>query len=136
MGTLRGSCPCRTAPRSGRRPWITSAWTSSAWGTCSSPTPGGPVGAAVYLESFSVDHDTLADVQARIQPLRPAPTASILCEDNRVTDEAAGIQLRYGPDGRWYPYRAPYGIWQPVPGPSADPAEAYRAARRSNQRIS
>ncbi|MBC2868618.1 hypothetical protein [Streptomyces mexicanus] len=99
-------------------------------------TQGGPVGAAVYLEAFSVDHDTLAHAQASIQPLRPAPTATIVCEDNRVTDEAAGIQLRYGPDGRWYPYRAPYGVWQPVPGPSPDPAQAYRAARRSNQRIS
>ncbi|WP_330342589.1 hypothetical protein [Streptomyces sp. NBC_00557] len=99
-------------------------------------THGGPAGAAVYLEAFSVDHDTHAHAQASIQPLRPAPTATILCEDNRLTDEAAGIQLRYGPDGRWCPYRAPYGIWQPVPGPSPDPAQAYRAARRSNQRAS
>ncbi|MFE7958668.1 hypothetical protein [Streptomyces sp. NPDC057413] len=99
-------------------------------------THGGPAGAAVYLEAFTVDHDTLAHAQASIQPLRPAPTATIVCEDNRLTDEAANIQLRYGPDGRWYPYRAPYGIWQPVPGPSPDPAEAYRAARRSSQRTS
>ncbi|MER6038354.1 hypothetical protein ABT133_31350 [Streptomyces sp. NPDC001835] len=99
-------------------------------------THGGAVGAAVYLETFDVDHDTLAHAQASIQPLRPAPTATIVCEDNWLTDEAAGIQLRYGPDGRWYPYRAPYGIWQPVPGPSPDPAQAYRAARRANQRIS
>lgn len=99
-------------------------------------THGGPIGADVYLEAFRVAHGTLAHAQASIQPLRPAPTATVVCQDNRVTDEAAGIQLRYGPDGRWYPYRAPYGIWQPVPGPSADAAEAYRTARRSNQHIS
>ncbi|MFC5953480.1 hypothetical protein ACFP51_02925 [Streptomyces pratens] len=102
-------------------------------------THGGPAGAAAYLEPFTVGHDILVDAQARIQPLRPAATAPIACEHNRLTDDAAGIQLRYGPDGRWHPYRAPYGIWQPVPGPSADPARAYRAARtagRTNRRTS
>jgi uncharacterized Zn finger protein len=94
-------------------------------------THGGPAGAAAYLHPFTVDHEVLARAQADIQPLRPAPTATVEYEDNRLTDDAAGIQLRYGPDGRWYPYRAPYGTWQPVPGPSADPAQAYRAARQA-----
>lgn len=96
-------------------------------------THGGPGGAAAYLERFTVDHDVLAHAQAQIQPLRPAATATIECQDNWLTDAAAGIQLRYGPDARWYPYRAPYGTWQPVPGPSADPAQAYRAARTAGR---
>lgn len=96
-------------------------------------TYGGPDGTAVYLEPFAVDHDVLAHAQADIQPLRPAATATVECKDNRITDEAASVQLRYGSDGRWYPYRSPYGIWQPVPGPSADPAEAYRAARAADR---
>lgn len=94
-------------------------------------THGGPDGAATYLEPFTVDHHVLAGAQADIQHLRPAALATVECHDNRLTDQAAGIQLRYGPDGRWYPYRTPYGIWQPVPGPSADPARAYRAARKA-----
>ena len=92
-------------------------------------THGGPAGAAAYLSRYTVDHDVLARAQADIQPLRPAPNATVECEDNHLTDPAAGIQLRYGPDGRWHPYLAPYGTWQPVPGPAADPADAYRAAR-------
>lgn len=90
---------------------------------------GGPGGAAAYLQPFTVAHDVLAHAQAAIQPLRPAPLATVVCVDNQLTDEAAGVQLRYGPDGYWHPYRAPYGNWQPVPGSSADPAQAYRAAR-------
>ncbi|WP_310726196.1 hypothetical protein [Streptomyces sp. N2A] len=90
---------------------------------------GGPAGATTYLKPLTVDHDILARAQAAIQPLRPAPMATVECENNRLTDHAAGIQLRYGPDGRWYPYRARYGLWQPADGPSADPARAYRAAR-------
>jgi hypothetical protein len=92
---------------------------------------GGAAGAATYLEPLTVHRDVLARAQADIQPLRPAPLATIDCEDNRLTDAAAGIQLRYGPDGRWHPYRAPYGTWQPVPGPSPAPDQAYRSARRS-----
>ncbi|MGW7312286.1 hypothetical protein [Streptomyces sp. NPDC054865] len=92
---------------------------------------GGTAGAAAYLHRFTVDHDILARAQDAIQPLRPAPTATVEYEDNHLTDHAAGIQLRFGPDGRWYPYRAPYGIWQPVPGPSTDPSQAYRAARNA-----
>ncbi|MFK0142532.1 hypothetical protein [Streptomyces murinus] len=92
-------------------------------------THGGPAGAAAYLHRYTLGHDVLARAQADIQPLRPAPNATVECEDNHLTDHAAGIQLRYGPDGRWHPYLAPYGTWQPVPGPAADPADAYRAAR-------
>ncbi|WP_127452958.1 hypothetical protein [Streptomyces sp. B29(2018)] len=92
-------------------------------------THGGPAGAAAYLNRYTLDHDVLARAQADIQPLRPAPNATIECEDNHLTDPAAGVQLRYGPDGRWHPYLAPYGTWLPVPGPAADPSQAYRAAR-------
>ncbi|MFB7896067.1 hypothetical protein ACFC1B_07030 [Streptomyces xiamenensis] len=92
-------------------------------------THGGPAGATTYLEPLPMDHDVLTQAQADIQPLRPAPTAPIECRDNRITDAAAGIQLRYGPDGRWYPYRARYGNWQPTSGPSVHAAKAYRAAR-------
>ncbi|MFF7361454.1 hypothetical protein [Streptomyces sp. NPDC008125] len=92
-------------------------------------THGGPAGAAAYLHRYTVDQDVLARAQAEIQPLRPAPNTTVEYEDNHLTDPAAGVQIRYGPDGRWHPYLAPYGAWQPVPGPSADPAQAYRAAR-------
>ncbi|MGW1378462.1 hypothetical protein ACWD6P_29915 [Streptomyces sp. NPDC002446] len=91
-------------------------------------TYGGPGGAATYLEPLTVDHDLLAHAQAAIQPHRPAAMETVEYEDNRITDAAAGIQLRYGTDGRWYPYRSRYGAWQPAPGVSTDPAEAYRAA--------
>ncbi|MFF2226907.1 hypothetical protein ACFVV7_26735 [Streptomyces globisporus] len=95
---------------------------------------GGPAGVSAYLEAFTIEHDVLAQAQAAIQPLRPAPMATVEWEDNRLTDIAAGVQLRYGLDARWHPYRAPFGIWQPVPGPDTDPAKAYRAARSTNAR--
>jgi uncharacterized Zn finger protein len=45
---------------------------------------------------------------------------------NRSTVEARGIQLRYGRDGQWYPYRREGSMWMPVgpPHPDADNAAA------------
>ncbi|WP_331759151.1 hypothetical protein [Streptomyces anulatus] len=97
-------------------------------------TYGGPAGATAYLETFPVEHEVLAQAQAAIQPLRPASMATVEWEDNRLTDQAGGVQLRYGLDARWHPYRAPFGIWQPVQGADADPAQAYRAARSTQVR--
>lgn len=42
---------------------------------------------------------------------------------NRWTAPSRGLQLRYGQDGRWYPYRQqPDGDWWPAGPPSRDPA--------------
>jgi uncharacterized Zn finger protein len=43
---------------------------------------------------------------------------------NRWTVEARGLQLRYGRDGRWYPYRDEAGDWWPAGPPERDPAAA------------
>ncbi|MFK0258172.1 hypothetical protein [Streptomyces sp. NPDC090445] len=44
--------------------------------------------------------------------------------DNRFTPAGSGLQLRYGRDGRWYPYRQRDGRWWPAAAPHHDPAEA------------
>ncbi|MFD7612449.1 SWIM zinc finger family protein [Streptomyces sp. NPDC059828] len=44
--------------------------------------------------------------------------------DNRWTLAGRGLQLRYGRDGRWYPYRQEGGRWWPAASPHHDPAEA------------
>ena len=41
---------------------------------------------------------------------------------NRWTVTGPGIQLRYGRDGRWYPYRAEPDGWWPAGPPERDPA--------------
>ncbi|MFJ9446247.1 SWIM zinc finger family protein [Kitasatospora sp. NPDC101235] len=43
--------------------------------------------------------------------------------DNRWTLVGSGLQLRYGRDGRWYPYRQEDGRWWPAAAPHHDPAE-------------
>ncbi|SHF12783.1 SWIM zinc finger family protein [Streptoalloteichus hindustanus] len=43
---------------------------------------------------------------------------------NRWTLTGRGLQLRYGRDGRWYPYREESGDWWPAGPPKRDPATA------------
>ena len=53
--------------------------------------------------------------------------AAPVARRNRWTDEAGGRQLRYGRDGRWYPYRSREGTWWPAGPPERDPAAALDA---------
>lgn len=43
---------------------------------------------------------------------------------NRWTLVGRGLQVRYGIDGRWYPYRDESGEWWPAGPPQSDPAVA------------
>lgn len=43
---------------------------------------------------------------------------------NRWTVTGRGLQLRYGTDGRWYPYVEDSGHWHPAGPPTTDPVSA------------
>ncbi len=46
----------------------------------------------------------------------------------RWTVPGGEAQLRYGPDGRWWPFRIRGRVWWPVGGPERDPAAALATA--------
>ena len=48
-----------------------------------------------------------------------------------VSDSGAGVQIRLGPDGRWYPFTSGRDRWWPAPGAARLPGEAYQAALRT-----
>ncbi|MGW1617339.1 hypothetical protein ACWCQZ_50245 [Streptomyces sp. NPDC002285] len=92
---------------------------------------GGAAGVEAALWPLAADAEVLAHAEAAIQPHRPARLASLVSQDNQLTDAAARIQLRLGSDGLWYPFTDWHGTWRPVPDPSRNPATAYKAARRA-----
>jgi uncharacterized Zn finger protein len=92
---------------------------------------GGPANVEATVRPLPADPAALAHAQAAIQPLRPAPLATLESENNHLTDAAARVQLRLGSDGRWYPFTDWHGTWRPAPGHCDDPAAAYQAARRA-----
>ncbi|MBA0052436.1 SWF or SNF family helicase [Streptomyces sp. AJS327] len=46
---------------------------------------------------------------------------------------AGEAQLRYGRDGRWWPFRREGGVWWPAGGPEWDPAAAHAIALRRDE---
>ncbi len=44
-------------------------------------------------------------------------------------------QLRYGPDGRWWPYRKDGGRWIPAGPASDDPAGALAEAAEATEEV-
>jgi len=45
-----------------------------------------------------------------------------------ITDTGAGVRLRLGPDGRWYPFTLARKQWWPASGANASAGAAYQAA--------
>ncbi|WNE94436.1 SWF or SNF family helicase [Streptomyces luomodiensis] len=90
---------------------------------------GGAAALAVLEEEWTPDAETLA--RARVQLAAAweegerAPR--LRATGNRWTVAGADLQVRYGRDGRWWPYRKERGRWWPA-GPAApDPAAALAA---------
>ncbi|OKJ32477.1 hypothetical protein [Streptomyces sp. CB01580] len=92
---------------------------------------GGPAGAHAALAPAPVPDAVLERARDAVRASRALSLGGIDVVDGALTDTTAGVQLRPGPDGRWFPFTSFGGEWRPAAGCSADPVEAYRAARRA-----
>ncbi|MBB5118843.1 SWF or SNF family helicase [Streptomyces eurocidicus] len=86
---------------------------------------GGPAALAVLEEEWAPEPEALARAGAQLAAAwEEGPAPRLRATRNRWTVVGTGAQLRYGPDGRWWPYRREGGHWLPA-GPCAhDPATA------------
>ncbi|MEU0222009.1 hypothetical protein ABZ281_46515, partial [Streptomyces sp. NPDC006265] len=96
---------------------------------------GGSAGVHSTLAAASVPPGTLEHAAEVIRASGAVALGVIDIDDGAITDSTAGVQIRPGLDGRWFPFTlyqgSRTGAWRPAPGASHDPAEAYRAARRA-----
>ncbi|MFB7674124.1 hypothetical protein ACFC26_22195 [Kitasatospora purpeofusca] len=91
---------------------------------------GGPVGVRVATDPMPADSEVVRRAAAAVVSAQPTARGSLQARGNRITNSSVGVQLRLGPDARWYPFAVSLaGAWQAAPGPSSDPVAAYRAAR-------
>ncbi|MCG7529414.1 SWF or SNF family helicase, partial [Streptomyces sp. OfavH-34-F] len=85
---------------------------------------------AVLDEDRTPEGAELARARARLaQAWEEDEAPRLRAERNRWTSADGGLQLRYGPDGRWYPYRKENGQWFPAGPSDDDPAAAWAEAR-------
>ncbi|MGP3922174.1 SWIM zinc finger family protein [Streptomyces sp. 8N616] len=94
-----------------------------AWGQ------GGPASLAVLEEDWNPEPEALARARAQLsaawadEERAPELRAAL----NRWTAVGTDTQLRYGRDGRWWPYRKERGRWSPAGPSDHDPASALAA---------
>ncbi|MEU1351739.1 SWF or SNF family helicase [Streptomyces sp. NPDC005795] len=90
---------------------------------------GGAAALAVLDEEWTPDAAALARARTRLAGAWEDDEAPRLrAERNRWTSADGTAQLRYGRDGRWYPYRKESGRWTPAGPADEDPAAVWADA--------
>ncbi|MFE5867192.1 SWF or SNF family helicase [Streptomyces roseifaciens] len=89
---------------------------------------GGPASLAVLEEEWTPEGEGLARARARLAGAWEEEQAPQLrAVRNRWTAVGTSVQLRYGRDGRWWPYLKEGGRWLPAGPCDHDPAAALAA---------
>ncbi|MEU9318326.1 SWF or SNF family helicase [Streptomyces sp. NPDC048295] len=86
---------------------------------------GGVAALAVLDEEWTPGPEALAGARALLaEAWEEGERPRLRSSGNRWTDVDGGVQLRYGRDGRWWPYRKEGGRWVPAGPADDDPAAA------------
>ncbi|MBV9024073.1 MAG: SWIM zinc finger family protein [Streptomycetaceae bacterium] len=88
---------------------------------------GGPVGTIVAEQPHTPDPAKMAVARTALTQALAEMTdhpVPLKAWRNRITLADRGLQLRLGPDARWYPYRQDDGEWWPAGPADADPVTA------------
>ncbi|MFD7620574.1 SWF or SNF family helicase [Streptomyces sp. NPDC059802] len=94
---------------------------------------GGVAALAVLEEEWVPDPEALARARARIaEAWEEGERPRLRSVGNRWTTVDGGVQLRYGRDGRWWPYRKEGGRWVPAGPADDDPAAALGSSGMSD----
>ncbi|MFG2876425.1 SWIM zinc finger family protein [Streptomyces sp. NPDC048337] len=92
---------------------------------------GGPTGLAVAEQPHTPDPAIMATARTNLTEALAEMTDTAVplkAWRNRLTLNDQGLQLRLGPDHRWYPYVHQDGDWWPAGQADTDPAAALTAA--------
>ncbi|WP_328907698.1 SWF or SNF family helicase [Streptomyces sp. NBC_00234] len=90
---------------------------------------GGPAALTVLDEEWDPDAESLARARTQLaEAWEEGERPRLRAGRSRWTVAGADVQLRYGRDGRWWPYRKERGRWMPVGPADNDPSGALAGA--------
>ena len=92
---------------------------------------GGTAGVAAARAATPCGADEMAAAVDEVRGRRPFAIGELSADAGTITDTGAGVRLRLGPDGRWYPFTLARQQWWPSGGASASAGAAYHAAARA-----
>jgi hypothetical protein len=91
---------------------------------------GGPGGVCATVEASAGRSEQMEDAERDVRKQRAFAVGDLAVGPGVIADPGAGVQIRLGPDDRWYPFTSGQDRWWPAPGASESPGAAYQAALR------
>jgi hypothetical protein len=92
---------------------------------------GGTGGVAAALAATPCGTEEMAAAVDEVRRRRAFAVGELSTDAGAITDAGAGVRLRLGPDGRWYPFTLARMQWWPAIGANASVGTAYQAAVRA-----
>jgi hypothetical protein len=91
---------------------------------------GGPGGVSAAAGASAGGPEQMEDAECEVRGRRAFAVGDLAVGPGVIADPGAGVQIRLGPDDRWYPFTSGQDRWWPAPGASESPGAAYQAALR------
>jgi len=92
---------------------------------------GGPGGVSAIVEPSEGRPEQMEDAEREVRKRRAFAIGDLDIAPGVIADPGAGVQIRLGPDDRWYPFTSGQDRWWPAPGATDSPGTAYQAALRA-----
>ena len=92
---------------------------------------GGPGGVSATVEPSAGRPEQMEDAEREVRKRRAFAVADLDVAPGVIADAGAGVQIRLGPDERWYPFTSGQDRWWPAPGAAESPGAAYQAGLRA-----
>ncbi len=92
---------------------------------------GGPGGVSAIVEPSAGRPEQMTDAEREVRKRRAFALGDLDVAPGVIADPGAGVQIRLGPDDRWYPFTSGQDRWWPAPGATESAGTAYQAALRA-----
>jgi hypothetical protein len=89
---------------------------------------GGTAGVSAARAATPCGTKEMAAAANEVRRRRTFAVGELSVDAGTITDTGAGVRLRLGPDGRWYPFTLARKQWWPASGANASAGAAYQAA--------
>jgi hypothetical protein len=92
---------------------------------------GGTAGVAAALTPTPCGTQEMTAAVEEVRRRRGFAVGELSLDTGTITDAGAGVRLRLGPDGRWYPFTLARQQWWPATGANTSAGAAYQTAVRT-----
>jgi hypothetical protein len=125
LATLEG------APHAGQAARLTGMPEDELRGLVLAYRHGGTAGVSAAVGATACPADEMDGAVREVRKRRGLAVGDLRAGSGTITDPGAGVRIRLGPDGRWYPFTSARDRWWPAPGANPSPGIAYQAALRA-----